>query len=175
MSLLSDVDLHSRLAEGDLVIDPLADGAIGPASIDLRLAPVLRRYRPQTIELGASVPDYEEIAVPAAGFDLEPGEFVLGMTLEHVRIPRDLHGILETKGDVARAGIRIHANDGHVDAGTDGHITLEIFNQHRRAVTVRLHAGVRVCQIYLSTLSSSTDRPYHGKYAHQRTPTTYLP
>jgi dCTP deaminase len=105
VTLLSDVDLNHRLETGDLVVDPLAEGAIGPASIDLRLAPILRCYTPQTIDLGASVPQFEEFALPSDGFDLGPGEFVLGMTIESIRMPSDLHGTIETKGDVARAGV----------------------------------------------------------------------
>jgi dCTP deaminase len=173
--LLSSTDLHQRLSTGSLGVAPLAEDAIGPASIDLHLSPVLRRYSAQVIELGRTVPDYEELLIPDTGFDLPPGDFVLGMTLERVQIPTDLHGTIETKGDIARAGLRVHANDGHVDAGTDGHITLEIINQHHRDVIVRLRPGVAICQLFLSVLSSETDRPYRGKYSHQRVPTTYLP
>ena len=57
-----------------------------------------------------------------------PGEFVLGSTLERVALPDDLVARLEGKSSLGRLGLLIHSTAGFVDAGWDGHLTLELSN-----------------------------------------------
>jgi dCTP deaminase len=175
VTFLSDTDIIALIESGDLAIDPLDLSAVGPCSIDLRLSDEFIRYTPQCIEVGRSVPDSENLKIDESGYLLGPGEFILGMTKESVRIPNGYHGVIETKGDLARAGVQVHANDSHIDAGTNGHITLEIKNLHNDQVTIRLFQGIYICQLFLMRLSSPAMKPYSGKYARQQHPTTYLP
>ena len=53
-------------------------------------------------------------------FILHPGEFVLGQTLEHVKLPDDLVGRLEGKSSLGRLGLLIHSTAGFVDSGFSG-------------------------------------------------------
>ena len=175
VTVLSDRDIKRLLAQRVFQVEPLGHGAIGPASVDLRLGETLIRYRAQTIDLGISVPHTEESTIPPEGHVLEPGEFILGTTLEAIRIPNDHEGFIDTKGDMARAGLQVHSNDAHIDAGTCGRITLEIKNLHGGDVRLVLHAGMYICQLFLVRLSSATTRPYAGKYANQVKPTAYIP
>lgn len=175
MSPLSDQGILELVKDGALAITPWSPRALGPASIDLQLSRYLVRYPPQEIALGRQPPRVEECEIGPDGFVLEPGAFVLAMTFEHVRIPPTHQAFLETKGDAARAGLQVHSNDGHVDAGTDGHLTLELTNLHRDGVSIRLFEGSFICQLFIWELSSPTSRPYAGKYAHQTRPTPYIP
>ena len=59
---------------------------------------------------------------------LHPGEFVLGCTLERIGVPDDLVGRIEGKSSLGRLGLLIHSTAGFIDAGFDGHITLELTN-----------------------------------------------
>ena len=175
VTFLSDRDIMALIESGDLRIDPLDLSAMGPCSIDLQLGDELVHYTSQCIEVGRSIPHSDSMKIDASGYVLRPGAFILGVTKEHVRIPNGYHGIIETKGDLARAGVQVHANDSHIDAGTDGHITLEIKNLHSENVSVRLFQGIYICQLFLTRLSSPAMRTYSGKYANQQHPTTYLP
>ena len=61
-------------------------------------------------------------------FVLHPGEFVLGSTSERVEVPDDLVARIEGKSSLGRLGLLIHSTAGFVDAGFDGHLTLELAN-----------------------------------------------
>ena len=53
---------------------------------------------------------------------------MLGSTIERVRLPDDLVARLEGKCSLGRLGLLIHSTAGFVDAGWDGHLTLELSN-----------------------------------------------
>jgi dCTP deaminase len=171
MALLSDRDLDHLRKSGKLIIEPFSE-KINATSIDLRLGALIIVYRGPVVELG-KVPNYKEMDIQEGGYLLMPGDFILGMTKERVAIPNGYHGLIETKGNIARAGIQMHNCDGHIDPGFDGHITLEISN--RNTVPVRIFPDLYVCQLFLFQLSSESIVPYKGRYAGHAKPTVYLP
>jgi dCTP deaminase len=197
-SLLSDHDIKELIKDGKLQIDPFDIASINPASIDLRLGSVVIRYPPQTIKVGSERPKYEEIDISGKSYNLAPGEFILASTMEMVCIPDGYEGVIETKGNIARAGIQVHNNDGHIDtfqaneadtyysqiqvhnndghidAGFHGHITLEIVNINKN-VHIELIPATAICQLFIGKLSSYCDSPYNGKYSNQEKPTVYYP
>ena len=174
-SLLSDHDIKELIKDGKLYIEPYESAAINQASIDLRLGSILVQYPPQTIKIGVDRPQSREIDISNSSYVLHPGEFVLGTTKEEVYIPNGYQGVIETKGGIARAGLWVHNNDGHIDAGFRGHITLEIVNMHRDNVFIELAPDTLICQLFIGKLSSSCDSLYNGKYLNQAKPTTYYP
>lgn len=172
--ILSDRDLIERLQAKQLIIEPMNMSQVGPSSVDLRLGSTLVRYTGSLIKLGETVPEFEEEEIDSGtGFYLQPKEFILGSTLERITMPSDLQGFIETKGDIARAGLQVHNADGHIDPGTNHTITLEISNLN--SIPVVLYPGIFICQIFIHTLSSPCANPYHGKYYGQIKPSTYLP
>jgi dCTP deaminase len=180
--ILSDQDIHARLAKGDLVVDPLDDPdlQVQPASIDLRLGDEFLVFRnphipfidPRSHNVAGLT---EKVKVePGKAFILHPGEFVLGTTRERVRIPADLVAKVEGRSSLGRLAVVVHATAGFVDPGFEGHITLELSNLGR--VAVALHPGMRISQIALHQMSSPAQRPYGSpgrgsKYQGQRGPT----
>ncbi len=177
--ILSDRSLREALAAGTIVVEPLAPGALQPSSIDLRLDTkflVFRNYSAGFIDL-AAIPDEltELIEVPFGGsFMLHPGEFVLGATIERVRVANDLVARLEGKSSLGRLGLLIHSTAGFIDPGFDGHVTLELSNVAQLPIT--LYPGMRVGQISFLRMTSPAELPYgssalDSKYQHQRGPT----
>ena len=65
------------------------------------------------------MPDLTELVEVADDepFIVHPGEFVLGSTLERVRIPDDMVARLEGKSSLGRLGLLIHSTAGYVDPG----------------------------------------------------------
>src|SRR3546814_21197923 len=64
-------------------------------------------------------------------FILHPGEFVLGSTFERIAVADDLVARIEGKSSLGRLGLLIHSTAGFIDAGLDGHITLERSEERR--------------------------------------------
>ncbi len=165
--ILADVDLRARIDAGDIVVDPLDDydTQIQPASIDLRLANKFRAYRlPHVPCIDArdpkSLEPYTEMIeiAPNEGFVLQPGEFVLGATLERVKVPADLVARVEGRSSIGRLAVVVHATAGFIDPGFEGQITLELSNLGRCAV--KLHPGMRISQIVFHQLTRAAERPY---------------
>lgn len=69
-------------------------------------------------------------------FDLEPGEFVLALTHEHVWIPRHLIAMIEGRSTYARAGLSMHQTAPWIQPGWDGQITLEIRNSGNNRISL---------------------------------------
>lgn len=177
--ILSDVTIRAAVAEGRIVIDPMLDGAIQPSSVDLRIDRYFRVFRNDTtpfIDPKLPQEDLTEMVEVADGnaFILHPGEFVLGSTLERVAIADDLVGRLEGKSSMGRLGLLIHSTAGFVDAGWDGHLTLELSNVAN--LPIALYPGMKIGQISFLQMTTPAEHPYGStttgsKYQGQRGPT----
>lgn len=177
--ILSDRSLREAIDAGRLIIDPLDDSCIQPSSIDLKLANLFLVFRNHTagvIDVKTDTTTLTEpVEIDEGGvFMLHPGEFVLGSTLERVGIPDDLVARVEGKSSLGRLGLLIHSTAGFVDAGFDGHITLELSNVASLPIT--LYPGMKIGQLSLMQMTTPADRPYGkgasgSKYQGQRGPT----
>ena len=177
--VLSDRTIRRLLAEGRIEVDPLDETLIQPSSVDVRVDRFFRvfhnaRYpyidvkEPQE-ELTELVEVDEERA-----FILHPGEFVLGSTLERVRLPDDLVARLEGKSSLGRLGLLIHSTAGFIDPGWDGHVTLELSNVANLPITI--YPEMKIGQLSFVQLTEPAERPYGSagigsKYQGQRGPT----
>lgn len=159
--LLSDKDIRREL-DGWLVIEPLEDHQIQPASVDLRLGDEL-------LDSIASFP-----INPVLGYKLSPGEFILGSTLEYMQFPPSLAGQFAGKSSLGRIGLQTHCTAGFIDPGFRGTLTVELSNLS--ATDIILRRGQPIGQVCIFRLSSSCDRPYghpdlRSHYLEQRGPT----
>ena len=177
--ILSDQTIREELACGRIGIDPLGEGCIQPSSVDLHVDRYFRVFRNHNLRAIDVKEDQEELTELVAISEddvlmLHPGEFVLGSTVERVRLPNDLVGRLEGKSSLGRLGLLIHSTAGFVDAGWDGHLTLELSNVANLPIT--LYPGMKIGQISFLSMSSPVDRPYGSaglgsKYQGQAEPT----
>ncbi len=177
--ILSDRDIRAELDAGRIVVDPLADDAIQPSSVDVRVDASFRvfaNHRHPYIDVRAEQPDMTElIKVPDdEPFILHPGEFVLGSTYERVALPDDLVSRLEGKSSLGRLGLLIHSTAGFVDAGWDGWLTLELSNVAN--LPIAIYPRMKIGQLAFFRLSSPAEVPYgsaalRSKYKGQRGPT----
>jgi dCTP deaminase len=177
--VLSDRSIREELAAGGIVIDPLGEGALQPSSVDLRVDRYFRVFRNDTtpyIDPKQPQEDLTELVEVADGdaFILHPGEFVLGSTLERVGLGPDLVARLEGKSSLGRLGLLIHSTAGFVDAGWDGHLTLELSNVAN--LPIAIYPGMKIGQISFLRMSSEAEQPYgteakRSKYQGQRGPT----
>lgn len=170
--ILSDKDIKAKIEAGDIVVvspenDHMAN--IGASSMDLRLGRYFKIYdharhalldprNPETFRDIAKMIEIKEENVP---FIVQPNEFVLGVTLETVKIADDMVARVEGRSSLGRLGIIVHSTAGFIDAGFEGTITLEITNINR--MPVALYPGMRVCQLAFEMMSSRAEVPYYKK------------
>ena len=177
--VLSDRSIREEIEAGRIVIDPLGEDCVQPSSVDLHVDRYFRVFRNHTmrvIDVRETQEDLTELVevTEDQAFILHPGEFVLGSTLERVALPDDLVARLEGKSSLGRLGLLIHSTAGFVDAGWDGHLTLELSNVANLPITV--YPGMKIGQISFLKMTSSADRPYGSenlgsKYQGQWGPT----
>jgi len=177
--ILSDRTIRQELLAGRIVIEPLGDGCIQPSSVDLHVDRYFRLFRNHTIQVIDVKQEQEDLTelveIPnGEALILHPGEFVLGSTAERVALPDDLVARLEGKSSLGRLGLLIHSTAGFVDAGWDGHLTLELSNVSNLPIT--LYPGMKIGQISFLRMTTPAERPYGSgvlgsKYQGQRGPT----
>ena len=177
--ILSDRSLREALNAGRIIIDPLDEALIQPSSIDVRLHHLFRVFRNHTagiIDVKKDMTSLTELVeIPEDGvFMLHPGEFVLGSTLERIAVPNDLVARIEGKSSLGRLGLLIHSTAGFIDAGFDGHVTLELANVASLPIT--LYPGMKIGQVSFMQMTTPADNPYGSgargsKYHGQRGPT----
>jgi len=148
---------------GRIVIDPLDEQDIQPASVDLHLDRRLLIFRNPAAPLVDLRADLSRLAepvdMPADGaFIMEPGEFLLASTAERIEVPDDIVAQVKGKSSLARAGLMVASTAGYVDPGWKGRLTLEVGNASRLPVT--LYAAMRICQISFMRLTAPAERPY---------------
>jgi deoxycytidine triphosphate deaminase len=100
--VLSDRTIARLLAEGRIQIEPYDDSLLQPSSVDVRVDKYFRVFhnnRYPYIDVREEQEDLTELVEveDETPFVLHPGEFVLGSTLERVRLPDDLVARLEGK------------------------------------------------------------------------------
>ena len=160
--VLSDRTIREELDAKRIVIDPLGDGCIQPSSVDLHVDRYFRLFRNHSmrvIDVREDLEDLTELVEVPAGeaLILHPGEFILGSTLERVALPPDLVARLEGKSSLGRLGLLIHSTAGFVDAGWDGHLTLELSNVANLPITV--YPGMKIGQISFLKMTTPAERP----------------
>jgi dCTP deaminase len=190
--ILSNVAIHAAIDAGDIVIEPeplprlrsltnpnspydttavnlrlsnalsVADEK-KPITFDLRtpgLASFLKgAYRPVTIDKGG-------------GYTLQPNLFVLGNTIEVVKLPikpdRPVYAArVEGRSSFARCGLLIHFTAPTIHAGFDGTITFEIMNLGPHPIT--LYPDMEICQLIFETVQGTPIRA-ESQFQGQRNP-----
>ena len=161
--VLSDRSIREEIDAGRIIIDPLGENAIQPASVDVHLDSgffVFRNSRLPYIDIRKGAEELTERVeiTDDVPFILHPGEFVLGSTLENIGLPNDLVARVEGKSSLGRLGLLIHSTAGYVDPGFKGHLTLELSNVANLPIT--LYFGMKIGQLSYVRLTSEAEFPY---------------
>ena len=172
--ILSDKSILELLKRKKLIIEPVPlDSDVKCNHINLHLSSRVLKYKVKVLDLKDNDHSFlvEEFEIPKNGFELKAGEFLLGSTVEKIQIPNGYSGFIETKGNIARAGIQTHNTDGHIDPGFIGNVTLEIKNNSHHSIVI--YPNIAFVQIYFFKSTSKSINPYNGKYQNQKGATTY--
>lgn len=174
--ILSDRSIREEMAlhfEDRLVVTPLHAKAIQPASIDIRLGSNFITFEPeeQTETVDPDVGLQYHWVADVEEYVIKPGQFILGTTLEYVKVPRWLVARIEGKSSLGRLGLLVHATAGFVDPGFRGNLTLELFNAS--CAPIRLKLGMFIAQLAIERLDQPAEIPYGSpelgsRYQNQR-------
>jgi dCTP deaminase len=99
-------------------------------------------------------------------FQIAPGSYLLGKSLEYIRMPRGVIGRCVGKSTLARAGLLINTTE--VEPGWEGELVIEIKNC--TDFPFWMFPGEGICQIVFHELSAQPQVSYdqkNGKYQGQ--------
>jgi dCTP deaminase len=169
MAVLGRQAILQAIEQGAIAITPFDPALVGPASVDLTLAATFRVFRKvhQVIEVGEHT-DYrhltDKVEVPAGEHILiMPGETVLGITRERLRLGPGLCGWLEGRSRFARLGLMVHISAPFMGPGIDSQQVLEMSNFGPAPLAVP--TGLPICQFVFQRLDG--DECYEGHFAGQ--------
>ena len=176
--VLSDSTIAKLLGEGRIEIDPYEPSLLQPSSVDVRVDRYFRVFRNSRypfIDVKQEQEDLTELVkVDGDPFILHPGEFVLGSTLERIKLPDDVVARLDGKSSLGRLGLLIHSTAGFIDPGWDGNVTLELSNVANLPITI--YPGMKIGQLSFVQMTEPAETPYGAgelgsKYQGQKGPT----
>lgn len=191
--ILCDREIRAAIARDALRITPEPrPEAWSSTAVDLTLGAELKRWNVISggginLEFDPGNPDFDfhaltaqfsdRIDIPADGFSLPPGSFVLGWTVERIRLPHRsrLAARVEGKSSLARLGLGVHVtaptiHAGFGDLGTDPNhpgnpLQLEIW--HVGPLPIRLVPGMPICQLIFEEVHGTPEKGYAGIFATQ--------
>jgi dCTP deaminase len=186
-SRIADLLEGDRTADEDpLVISPAPDIAglreNGGASVDLRLGTwflVMKARRHSLLDIYKDAKDAPTVSdlttkyyIPFNGkFVLHPRSFVLAVTLEWLRIPQSLAGMVTGKSSWGRRGLIIETAPG-IQPGFTGCLTLELSNVGE--VPIALRPGTEICQMFLHRMDEHAKKVPSTQFRGQRQPLVTL-
>ena len=180
--ILSDSRIKQKLASWELEVISLwwydINEQVWPASLDFRLWTTFKIYRKsrQTVIDSRNWFDKEHIEtitlVDWDKFVLHPGDFVLWVTMEKIKIPYDLVARCEWRSSLGRLWVIIHSTAWFVDPGFEWTITLEMTNINELAIA--LYVWMRIWQFAFETIDWVVENTYDkrkgSKYMNQILP-----
>ena len=145
--ILSDITIKELIDSGQIIILPDFDQKnIRPVGIRLHLGnEILIPEANQTVDLSGSTDlDYEKVTLDAAGYTLNPNQFILGTTYERFQVPRNIVCHIDGRSTVARLGLSIHCTATIVDGNFDEArtVVLEIKNIGPTNLILKPHLAI---------------------------------
>jgi len=168
MSILTRDEILRAIAAGEIVITPFDPSKVGPGSVDLHLGEDFRIFKKvhDIVDVDDEV-NYElvtELIHASHGIVLMPGETVLGITVETIKLSPNICGWLEGRSRFARLGLLVHISASFMHPGINNQQVLEMTNFS--PMPLRIHPGTAICQfIFQRTIGEAR---YEGRFRNQR-------
>jgi len=167
-----------RMAQDHGMIEPFNESQVGNGVIsyglssygyDIRIAGEFKVFTniystivdPKNFDLSAYVDLKGDVCI------IPPNSFVLGKSVEYIRMPRNVSGLVLCKSTYIRAGVLIPTTV--LEAGWEGIITLEISNV--TPLPAKIYANEGIAQVLFFEGDEPPDVSYadrKGKYQGQR-------
>jgi len=169
MAVLTKKEILEKIKSGQLAFTPPLDKfQLQGVSVDFRLGftflvPRLWQRKDEgraALEFDQKAKEkgrFEAIELePGQYFEILPREFLIVSTLEKIKLPNDIMGILYPRSTINRRGLSVDLS-GVIDAGYEGFLVIPVRNNTSTQI-IRLYPGERFCQIVFHQLASSAPR-----------------
>jgi len=161
--ILSDCDIVDAMNHGELDIAPFRSEQLQAASYDITLGPDFLIPSATGAIYGEQLTTRKHTIDASLGYILDPGQFLLGETVERVRLGFGIGAQVMGRSSWSRRGRAITITAGWVDPGWNGILTLELHNCG--PAPILLVPGVAIGQLVFMACLNDTTRPYRGRYA----------
>ena len=168
MSILTRDEILKAIRIGKITITPFDETKVGPGSIDLHLGEDFRIFKKvhDIIDVNDKI-NYEEMTElihAPEGIILMPGETILGITKEIIKLAPNICGWLEGRSRFARLGLLVHISASFMQPGINNQQVLEMTNFS--PMPLRIHPGTAICQfIFQKTIGEAV---YEGRFKNQQ-------
>lgn len=168
-------EIEQAVMYGRIGINPYNQERVQPNSYDVCLGNDFQVMLPGTgedsvvspFDRGSIVAAFQHVSAPY--IIIEPGQLILGTTMERLSLPNDIVAFLTGKSSLGRLGLDIHKTAGWVDAGFVGELTLELHNCGQRSILLK--AGMPIGQLVFfdgACASYGYCEKADAKYANQK-------
>lgn len=175
--MLTKSELSELIAKGELGFEPELDSfQLQGHSVDLRLGWTfmvpriweMRREGRVALNMdrfGEIKSAFDTIKLKEGQyFEILPEEYVVVLTMEKIKMPSRVMGVLYPRSSVNRRGLSLDLT-GIVDANYEGNLMIPVRNNTKTQV-IRIYPGERFCQIVFYPLNRETQMRlsrYHGR------------
>jgi dCTP deaminase len=169
--------LNNDLGKAIIIMPLFSPEQIGESSLDVRLGNcfiISKRASIRNIEVSEDLDESQKKEALEAqemvyvnpddkkhGIVLHPGQFILGSTMEYIKLPKDIMAYVIGKSSVGRLGLVI-ATATQIGPGYKGTPALELSNIGN--VPLILHPNELIAQLVFHKLSSPVKEGYDGSY-----------
>lgn len=182
-NILVDRDIYNEIKANNIYVIPLVNinSQLGSTSLDIRLGTSFEIFYPNQFGIvdftdKKSLHNFKYNSKKInldylENIPINPGQFMLGHSMEYIKLPDYLSADLEGRSSFARLGIEIHMTAGFVDPGFEGVLTFEIFNAGTNPVM--LYPGYRIGQLRFMNISEPSRKyinrkpKYNGLLEHR--------
>lgn len=167
MSVMTRDELFQAIRDGRITIDPFSDDMVGPGSVDLKLSNEFRIFRKirraLVVDDSMDLEKITRLVHRERSFTLLPGETILGITKERIRLAPNICGWIQGRSRFARIGLLVHMTASFIQPGIDNRQVLEISNM--APFPLILKPDTRICQVIFQTTVG--EAVYVGKHKDQ--------
>jgi len=140
---------------------------LGPYGYDLRLARVFKRPRAEIVRLDPfTLTASDFVEEEADAIVIEPGNFILGRSVEYFRLPKKVLGLVFGKSTYARCGIVVNVTP--LEPEWSGYLTISLANAAAKPAVLHPDQGIaQVIFIESDEWPLFSYRDLQGKYNDQ--------
>lgn len=156
----------------EMDIRPVISYGLSSFGYDLRLGEELKLFGwdtqsidPKERPMPTVQPLLHDHSLNGPFYVLKPGDYALGVSVERIIMPPNVHGLCVGKSTYARCGL--HVNMTPVEAGWEGHLTLELSNPTNHPIRVYPDEGICQIMFFEGEEPKVTYADRAGKYQNQ--------
>ncbi len=163
-SIISDTEIEKLIINDKIKIIPIINfqKQLGSTSFDIRLGTSFQLFFPNQYGIIDFIdPETTRNAKNNSKkinldflkpITITPNQFILGHSMEYIKLPDEISADLEGRSSFARLGLEIHMTAGFVDPGFEGVLTFELFNAGPNPI--KLYPGMRIGQLRFMPINS---------------------